>query len=163
MARSADSRPAPGPFTITETFLRPCSIALAAASPAATCAAKGKTGENLLQFLEQRLDNVVFRLGFADTRAEARQLVRHGHFRVNGRKVNVPSFQVKVGDVVQVKDKSQRIVRINEALEAVERRGVPAWLDLDKGGFKGTVKAQPAREDITMPIQEQLIVELYSK
>jgi small subunit ribosomal protein S4 len=126
-------------------------------------AAKGKTGENLLQFLEQRLDNVVFRLGFADTRAEARQLVRHGHFRVNTRKVNIPSFQVKTGDVVAVKEKSQKIVRINEALEAVERRGIPAWLDLDKGGFKGTVKATPARDDITMPIQEQLIVELYSK
>ena len=126
-------------------------------------AAKGKTGENLLQFLEQRLDNVVFRLGFADTRAEARQLVRHGHFRVNDRKVNIPSFQVKVGDVVAVKEKSRKIVRINEALEAVERRGVPAWLDLDKGAFKGTVKAAPSRDDITMPIQEQLIVELYSK
>src|SRR5712691_8814555 len=89
-------------------------------------AAKGKTGENLLQFLEQRLDNVVFRLGFADTRAEARQLVRHGHFRVNARKVNIPSFQVKVGDEIAVKDKSTKVVRINEALEAVERRGVPA-------------------------------------
>src|SRR6267378_2971543 len=126
-------------------------------------AAKGKTGENLLQFLEQRLDNVVFRLGFADTRAEARQLVRHGHFRVNDRKVNIPSFQVKVGDEIAVKDKSTKVVRINEALEAVERRGVPAWLELDKGAFKGTVKAQPSRDDITMPIQEQLIVELYSK
>ncbi|HKC59752.1 MAG TPA: 30S ribosomal protein S4 [Myxococcales bacterium] len=126
-------------------------------------AAKGKTGENLLQLLEQRLDNVVFRLGFADTRAEARQLVRHGHFRVNGRKVNIPSFQVKVGDEVAVKDKSTKVVRINEALEAVDRRGVPAWLELDKGSFKGTVKAQPSRDDITMPIQEQLIVELYSK
>src|SRR5216684_201959 len=97
-------------------------------------AAKGKTGENLLQLLEQRLDNVVFRLGFADTRAEARQLVRHGHFRVNGRKVNIPSFQVKVGDEIAVKDKSTKVVRINEALEAVDRRGVPAWLELDKGG-----------------------------
>src|SRR5213080_1133136 len=106
-------------------------------------AAKGKTGENLLQFLEQRLDNVVFRLGFADTRAEARQLVRHGHFRVNGRKVNIPSFQVKVGDEIAVKDKSTKVVRINEALEAVDRRGIPAWLDLDKTGFKGTVKAAP--------------------
>ena len=126
-------------------------------------AAKGKTGENLLTYLEQRLDNVAFRLGFADTRAEARQLVRHGHFRVNERKVNIPSFQVKVGDVVAVKEKSRKIVRINEALEAVERRGIPAWLDLDKGGFKGTVKSTPSRDDITMPIQEQLIVELYSK
>jgi small subunit ribosomal protein S4 len=117
----------------------------------------------LLTFLEQRLDNVVFRLGFADTRAEARQLVRHGHFRVNDRKVNIPSFQVKVGDVVAVKEKSQKVVRISEALEAVDRRGVPGWLELEKGAFKGTVRAAPAREDITMPIQEQLIVELYSK
>src|SRR6266478_4689301 len=83
--------------------------------------------------------------------------------RANERKVNIPSFQVKVGDVVAVKDKSHKVVRINEALEAVDRRGVPAWLELDKGAFKGTVKAQPSRDDITMPIQEQLIVELYSK
>jgi len=124
---------------------------------------RGITGETLLQLLERRLDNVAYRLGFADTRAEARQLVRHGHFRVNERKVNIPSFQVKVGDVVAVKDKSRKIVRINEALEAVDRRGVPAWLDLEKGGFRGTVKASPSRDDITMPIQEQLIVELYSK
>ncbi|MFL5404837.1 MAG: 30S ribosomal protein S4, partial [Myxococcales bacterium] len=126
-------------------------------------AAKGKTGENLLQTLELRLDNVVFRLGFADTRNEARQLVRHGHFRVNGRKVNVPSYRLKLGDKVELKDRSKKVVRINEALETVDRRGVPQWLDLDKGGFKGTVKTQPSREDITMPIQEQLIVELYSK
>jgi small subunit ribosomal protein S4 len=126
-------------------------------------AAKGKTGDNLLQTLELRLDNVVFRLGFADTRNEARQLVRHGHFRVNGRKVNIPSFRLKVGDKVELKDRSKKVVRINEALETVDRRGVPQWLELDKGGFKGTVRIQPAREDITMPIQEQLIVELYSK
>jgi small subunit ribosomal protein S4 len=126
-------------------------------------AAKGKTGENLLQTLELRLDNVVFRLGFADTRNEARQLVRHGHFRVNGRKVDIPSYQLKSGDKVELKDRSRKVVRINEALETVDRRGVPAWLELDKGGFKGAVKAQPSREDITMPIQEQLIVELYSK
>jgi len=126
-------------------------------------AAKGKTGDNLLQTLELRLDNVVFRLGFADTRNEGRQLVRHGHFRVNGRKVNIPSFRLRVGDVVELKDRSRKVVRINEALEAVDRRGVPGWLDLDKGGFKGSVKTAPAREEITMPIQEQLIVELYSK
>jgi small subunit ribosomal protein S4 len=126
-------------------------------------AAKGKTGDNLLQTLELRLDNVVFRLGFADTRNEARQLVRHGHFRVNGRKVNIPSFRLKMGDKVELKDRSKKVVRINEALETVDRRGVPQWLELDKGGFKGTVRTQPAREDITMPIQEQLIVELYSK
>jgi len=126
-------------------------------------AAKGKTGENLLQTLELRLDNVVFRLGFADTRNEARQLVRHGHFRVNGRKVNIPSYRLKVGDKVELKDRSKKVVRINEALETVDRRGVPQWLELDKGGFKGAVRTSPAREDITMPIQEQLIVELYSK
>jgi len=105
----------------------------------------------------------VFRLGFADTRNEARQLVRHGHFKVNGRKVNIPSYLCRSGDKVELKDRSKKVVRINEALEAVDRRGVPAWLELDKGGFKGTVKAKPSREDITMPIQEQLIVELYSK
>jgi small subunit ribosomal protein S4 len=126
-------------------------------------AAKGKTGENLLQALELRLDNVVFRLGFADTRNEARQLIRHGHFRVNSRKVNIPSYRLKVGDSIEVKGRSKKVVRINEALEAVDRRGVPAWLELDKPSFKGTVKTTPAREDITMPIQEQLIVELYSK
>jgi len=126
-------------------------------------AGKGKTGENLLQALELRLDNVVFRLGFADTRNEARQLVRHGHFRVNGRKVNIPSFRLRVGDQVALKDRSKKVVRINEALEAVDRRGTPQWLELDKGGFVGTVKTQPSREDVTMPIQEQLIVELYSK
>ena len=126
-------------------------------------AAKGKTGENLLQTLELRLDNVVFRLGFADTRNEARQLVRHGHFAVNGRKVNVPSFLAKPTDVIAVRERSRQVTRIQEALELAQRRGVPAWLELDKGGFKGTVKAKPSREDITMPIQEQLIVELYSK
>jgi small subunit ribosomal protein S4 len=126
-------------------------------------AAKGKTGENLLQTLELRLDNVVFRLGLADTRNEARQLVLHGHFRVNGRKVNIPSYRLKVGDKVEVKERSKKVMRISEALETVDRRGVPQWLELDKAGFKGTVKTLPAREDITMPIQEQLIVELYSK
>jgi small subunit ribosomal protein S4 len=126
-------------------------------------AAKGKTGENLLQGLELRLDNAVFRLGFADTRNEARQLVQHGHFRVNGRKVTIPSFQLKAGDVVDVRERSRKVVRISEALEAVDRRGVPGWLELEKGAFKGTVKAAPSREDVTMPIQEQLIVELYSK
>jgi small subunit ribosomal protein S4 len=126
-------------------------------------AAKGKTGENLLQMLELRLDNVIFRLGFADTRNEARQLVRHGHFKVNGRKVNIPSYLCRSGDKVELKDRSKKVVRITEALEAVDRRGVPAWLELDKTGFKGTVKTSPSREDITMPIQEQLIVELYSK
>jgi len=130
---------------------------------ARAAAKKGKTGENLLRFLEQRLDNTVFRAGFADTRNEARQLVRHGHFQVNGRKVNIPSFQVRAGDTVTVKERSRKIVRISEALEAVDRRGVPQWLEVDKKGFVAKVKADPAREDITMPIAEQLIVELYSK
>jgi small subunit ribosomal protein S4 len=126
-------------------------------------AGKGKTGENLLQALELRLDNAVFRMGFADTRNEARQLVCHGHFRVNGRKVNIPSYRLRVGDRVQLRERSKKVARIAEALEALDRRGLPQWLELDKGGFVGTVKTQPAREDITMPIQEQLIVELYSK
>ena len=126
-------------------------------------AAKGKTGENLLQQLELRLDNVVFRMGFADTRAEARQLVRHGHFTVNGKRVNIPSFAVKPGSSIEVAEKSRKMLRIAEALEAVDRRGVPQWIDLDKKGFKATVRTTPNREDLTMPIQEQLIVELYSK
>ncbi|HUB05516.1 MAG TPA: 30S ribosomal protein S4 [Myxococcales bacterium] len=126
-------------------------------------AQKGKTGENLLQALELRLDNAVFRLGFADTRNESRQLVRHGHVLVNGKSVNIPSFAVKPGTTIEIREKSRKIVRISESLEAVDRRGIPPWLELDKKAFKGTVKAQPAREDLTMPIQEQLIVELYSK
>lgn len=126
-------------------------------------AAKGKTGENLLQQLELRLDNVVFRMGFADTRNEARQLVRHGHFQVNGRKVNIPSFSIKPGTAVEVVEKSRKVLRISEALETVDRRGIPQWIDLDKKAFKGTVRTVPNREDLTMPIQEQLIVELYSK
>jgi small subunit ribosomal protein S4 len=126
-------------------------------------AAKGKTGENLLQYLEQRLDNVVFRLGFADTRAEARQLVRHGHFRVNGHKVNIPSFLCRANDAIEVKDPSKKVTRILESLGAVDRRGVPKWLELDKDNFKGKLTALPAREDLTLPIREQLIVELYSR
>jgi len=124
---------------------------------------KGVTGENLLRLLELRLDNVVFRMGFADTRSEARQLVRHAHFQVNGRKVNVPSYACLVDDKVTVKEKSRKIVRITEALEAVDRRGTPPWIEVDKKGFEVTVKTLPARDDLTLPIQEQLIVELYSK
>jgi len=130
---------------------------------ARAAAKKGKTGENLLQALELRMDNVVFRSGFADTRTEARQLVRHGHFNVNGRRVNMPSFALKTGDVIEVREKSRKVVRLTEALEAVDRRGVPPWLEVDKKAFKATLKASPAREDLTMPINEQLIVELYSK
>jgi len=124
---------------------------------------RGITGENLLVMLERRLDNVVFRMGFADTRAEARQLVRHGHFTVNAKRVNMPAFAVKPGSVVEVHDKSKKILRIQEAIETVDRRGIPQWLDVDKKLLKGTVKTPPNREDLTMPIQEQLIVELYSK
>jgi small subunit ribosomal protein S4 len=102
-------------------------------------------------------------MGFADTRAEARQLVRHGHFTVSGKRVNIPSFEVKPGSVIEVAEKSRKMIRIAEALETVDRRGIPQWIDLDKKAMKGTVKSVPNREDLTMPIQEQLIVELYSK
>lgn len=124
---------------------------------------KGVTGTNLLVFLERRLDNVAYRLGFAGSRTQARQLVRHNHFTVNGKKMNIPSYLVKVGDVIEVREKSREVAVISEAMETVVRRGMATWLELDKAGFKGTVKAYPTREELTMPIQEQLIVELYSK
>lgn len=124
---------------------------------------KGVTGENLLVLLERRLDNLVYRLGFASSRLEARQLVKHGHFTINGRKANIPSILVKTGDVIELREKSKKITRINDALDSVVRRGVPQWLELEKDAYKGILKALPVREDITMPIQEQLIVELYSK
>jgi len=124
---------------------------------------KGITGETLLALLERRLDNIVYRLGFANSRDEARQLVRHNHFLVNQSKVNIASYLVKPGDVIELREKSKKVVRILEALEGVARRGVPQWLELDKDQMKGSVKGLPAREDITIPIQEKLIVELYSK
>lgn len=124
---------------------------------------KGRTGENLLSLLERRLDNVVFRLGFATSRAEARQLVLHGHFQVNGRKAAIPSALVKPGMVIVLKESSRQIARIVGALETLERRSVPSWLEIDKDNFAGVVKAMPVREEITLPIQEQLIVELYSR
>lgn len=124
---------------------------------------KGVTGENLLMLLEQRLDNMVYRFGFASTRSEARQLVRHRHFTINGRICNVPSCQLKPGDVVEVKERSRKIGKINESLSAIDRRGLPTWLELDREAFKGTLKDLPNREELTMPIREQLIVELYSK
>lgn len=124
---------------------------------------KGITGENLLIMLERRLDNAVFRMGFASSRNQARQLIRHKHIVVNGKKVNVPSFQVSVGDNVEIKEKSRANTLINESLEAVDRRGVPSWIEVDKKMYKSTIKAMPNREELTMPIQEQLIVELYSK
>jgi len=124
---------------------------------------KGVTGSNLLLMLERRLDNVVFRLGFANSRAEARQLVLHGHFIVNGKKVNIPSFLVGAGQEIQVREKSRNMTRILESMDIVARRGLPQWLELDKDSFKGTFKRIPARDELTMPIQEQLVVELYSK
>ena len=124
---------------------------------------KGITGEILLSLLERRLDSAIYRLGFANSRNEARQLVRHNHFLVNRSKVNIPSYLVKPGDVIEVRDRSKKIVRIQEALEGVARRGIPQWLELDKDQMKASVKSLPAREEITIPIQEKLIVELYSK
>lgn len=124
---------------------------------------KGITGENLLILLERRLDNAVYRLGFANSRNEARQLVRHSHFLVNGKRVNIPSYPIKPGDAIQLRDKSRNISGISEALESVARRGIPQWLELDKANLRGTIKNLPSREDVTMPIEEQLIVELYSK
>jgi small subunit ribosomal protein S4 len=124
---------------------------------------KGITGEILLALLERRLDNAIYRLGFASSRNEARQLVRHSHFLVNQQKVNIPTYLVKPGDVIEVREKSKKVARVTEALEGVARRGVPPWLELDKEQMRGNVKALPSREDITIPIQEKLIVELYSK
>lgn len=125
--------------------------------------AKGVTGENLLLLLERRLDNVVFRLGMASSRSQARQILRHNHILVNDKKVNIPSFIVSGGDVVSLKEKSRKVQLINDSLDAVARRGVPSWLELDRDNFKGTVKGMPDRQELTLPIQEQLIVELYSK
>jgi small subunit ribosomal protein S4 len=124
---------------------------------------RGRSGTNLLQLLERRLDNVVFRLGFATSRAEARQLVRHGHIQVNGRKTSTPSFVVKAGQVITLRESSREIARVVGALDSLEGRALPGWLEIDKGSFQGIVKALPARDDITLPIEEQLIVELYSR
>jgi small subunit ribosomal protein S4 len=124
---------------------------------------KGITGETLLVFLERRLDNVTYRLGFASSRAEARLLVRHGHILVNGKRMNIPSYQVRVGDVISVKEQSRQMARILTAMEGVQRRGVPDWAELDRDNCSGRIKILPTRSDITMPINEKLIVELYSK
>ena len=124
---------------------------------------KGITGTNLLVLLERRMDNMVFRMGFANSRIEARQLISHGHFLVNGKPVNIPSYLLKAGDEVCVKEGSRKITRIMGAIETVVRRGVPHWLELDKDNFKASIKMLPVREDLTMPVQEQLVVELYSK
>jgi small subunit ribosomal protein S4 len=123
---------------------------------------KGRAGENLLVLLERRLDNVIFRMGFTTSRAEARQLIRHGHFTVNGRRASIPSMSLGEGAMVTVREKSRKVNRIAGALEALEGKNLPQWLEIDKDNFTGKVKSLPVREDITMPIQEQLIVELYS-
>src|SRR5690242_710733 len=124
---------------------------------------KGITGANLLEELERRLDNVVYALGFAASRAQARQLVRHGHVTVNGRKVSIPSYRVAKNQVVSIKEKSRANEQIKASVETARARGVPVWLDLSPETFSGTVRELPKREDIKLPIQEQLIVELYSK
>lgn len=125
--------------------------------------AKGVTGTNLLVSLERRLDNVVYRLGFANSRDQARQLVRHGLFTLNGHKVDIPSIEVNEGDVIEVPEKNRKVPAIAAAAEAVGKRGCPAWLESDGASFKGTVKALPQRDDINFDVNEQLIVELYSK
>lgn len=125
---------------------------------------KGVTGESLLVLLERRLDSIVYRLGFGTSRTEARQLIRHGHFIVNGRKVNIPSYLVRPDDVIELREKSRKVARVNEALEGAARRGIPTWLELDRDAYKGVVKGAPIREELTTPVfQEKLIVELYSK
>jgi small subunit ribosomal protein S4 len=125
--------------------------------------ATGVTGEILLQQLERRLDNLVFRLGFANARRQARQLVRHGHISVNGRKVNIPSYQVRVGDEIALRDEAKNLDIVKNATEFASHQTAPAWMTVDRENFKGTLNALPKREDINLPINEQLIVELYSK
>lgn len=124
---------------------------------------EGITGENLLIILESRLDNIVYRLGWATSRPEARQLVRHGHFEVNGEKVNIPSYLVKAGDTIVIKDKSRSSEKIKAILDTTDSRVVPGWLSVDRNSLSATVVKMPAREDIDLPIEEHLIVELYSK
>lgn len=124
---------------------------------------KGVTGEILLRLLERRLENVVYRLGLSTSRAEARQLVRHGHFLVNDRRVDIPSFLVRPGDRIQVSQKSRELLAVKAALEGAKKRGLPSWLELDSEAMRGLVRGLPAREDIVIPVQEQLVVALYSK
>ena len=124
---------------------------------------RGVKGQNLLQLLELRLDNVTFRLGFVNSRSEARQLVRHGHFSVNGRRCNIPSRSLRPGDVISLTERGKKAARITEALQGLEARTLPSWLSVEKENQKGEVVARPVREEITLPIQEQLIIELYSR
>lgn len=124
---------------------------------------RGVTGENLLRLLESRLDNMVFKMGFASSLKEARQLIAHGHFLVNGRKVDIPSFRTKPGAVIEVKERSRKMPCIGEALQTISRRGIPSWLEVDAEHFRGVIKALPTREELPTTIREQLIVEFYSK
>ncbi len=137
------------------------SVALAYFQKAAR--SKGVTGAELLILLERRLDNVMYRMGFADSRAQARQLVRHGHMRVNGRKVNIPSFLVKQGDIVEPREKSRRVEFLHSNMERLGQKQIPEWVRVDASDMRGVVQGLPKREDVTMTFQEQLIVELYSK
>ena len=125
--------------------------------------ARGVTGADLLISLERRLDNTIFRMGFTNSRQESRQLVRHGHFRINGKPVNIPSYQIKVGDSIELKEKSKKMKRIIESLKSLDRRGTPNWIEINRDAMKGSIKALPTRADITMSIEEKLIVEYYSR
>ncbi|MEW6243238.1 MAG: 30S ribosomal protein S4 [Bacillota bacterium] len=124
---------------------------------------RGVTGETLLQLLERRLDNVVYRMGLAPSRADARQSIRHGHFTVNGRKVNIPSYLVREGDQIAVREKSREMAKFKEAAESIRGRAIPEWLSVDADTLTGSIVRLPNREDIDVPIQEHLIVELYSR
>lgn len=124
---------------------------------------EGITGENLLLLLERRLDNIVYRMGFASSRPEARQLIGHGHIAVNGRKTDIPSFMVKEGDEIEIREKGKKIEFVKTALENAEQRGIPEWLEVDKDGMKGKVRTLPERDDLPMEVDETLIVEFYSK
>ncbi len=124
---------------------------------------KGMTGENLMVLLERRLDNVIFRMGFARTRKEARQVVGHKHVLVNGKRVNIPSYLISVGDVIEIREKSKSLQRYKDIAEVTNGRLVPEWMDVDQENFKGTIKELPSREVIDVPVNEMLIVELYSK
>jgi small subunit ribosomal protein S4 len=123
----------------------------------------GVTGDALLRLLECRLDNIAYRLGFGASRKQARQVVSHGHLTLNGKKINVPGALVKAGDVIEVRERSRDLAAIQSSLESVDSRGIPDWLELDKGGFKGTVRALPTKDQITLPVNEQMVVELYSR
>jgi len=124
---------------------------------------KGVTGETLLQLLEQRLDNTLYRMGFAESRRQARQVVKHGQVLVNGKKVDIPSYTLKAGDQISLLEKFRANVVLKKSIEALQKRGVPEWLEVDAGSFSGTFKKVPTKEEIALPVQEQLIVELYSK